>query len=191
MLGPPARFWRILISRLIFFFFTGFKTFMMHLSSFTIWMPSKTCDCKGIANTKRIKKDVPQSTFLDQLSERSHSDPALPTELANCLKFTRLVENKFQARRLRLAILVPRRASLSIDVCIYPRNGRHSCTSHKARDEGRRASACVGGGHLAIVVRVPKGNRFELRSSSRFPVSQFQVHFFLGKPLLHSNRVIH
>lgn len=30
MFGPPARFWRILISRLIFFFLTGFNTLMTH-----------------------------------------------------------------------------------------------------------------------------------------------------------------
>lgn len=46
MLGPPARFWRILISRLIFFFFTGFNTLTMHFSSLTMWMPSKTYPCR-------------------------------------------------------------------------------------------------------------------------------------------------
>ena len=30
MFGPPERFWRILISRFIFFFFTGFSTLMTH-----------------------------------------------------------------------------------------------------------------------------------------------------------------
>jgi hypothetical protein len=30
MLGPPLRFWRILISRLIFFFLTGLRTLMTH-----------------------------------------------------------------------------------------------------------------------------------------------------------------
>ena len=42
MFGPPARFCRILISRLIFFFLTGFKTLMMHFSSLTMLIPSKT-----------------------------------------------------------------------------------------------------------------------------------------------------
>ena len=42
MFGPPARFCRILISRLIFFFLTGFRTLMMHFSSLTMLMPSKT-----------------------------------------------------------------------------------------------------------------------------------------------------
>jgi len=28
--GPPARFWRILISRLIFFFLTGLRTLTTH-----------------------------------------------------------------------------------------------------------------------------------------------------------------
>lgn len=41
--GPPARFWRILISRFIFFFFTGLRTLMIHLSSLTMLIPSKTC----------------------------------------------------------------------------------------------------------------------------------------------------
>ena len=43
-LVPPARFWRILISRLIFFFLTGLSTLMTHLSSLTTLTPSKTSE---------------------------------------------------------------------------------------------------------------------------------------------------
>ena len=42
MFGPPVRFCKILISRLIFFFFTGFKILITHLELFPAWTPSKT-----------------------------------------------------------------------------------------------------------------------------------------------------
>ena len=42
MLVPPLRFSRILISRLIFFFLTGFKVLTTHFSLFTTLMASNT-----------------------------------------------------------------------------------------------------------------------------------------------------
>lgn len=44
MFSPPAKFCRILISRLIFFFLTGLRTLMTHLSSVTTLTPSKTSE---------------------------------------------------------------------------------------------------------------------------------------------------
>ena len=38
----PHRFCKILISRLIFFFLTGFKILTTHLQSFATFTPSKT-----------------------------------------------------------------------------------------------------------------------------------------------------
>jgi hypothetical protein len=43
MLGPPHRFCKILISRLIFFFFTGFRILTQHRDPLTTLTPSKTC----------------------------------------------------------------------------------------------------------------------------------------------------
>ena len=42
MFGPPYRFCKILISRLIFFFFTGFSTLTMHFSPRSAFTPSNT-----------------------------------------------------------------------------------------------------------------------------------------------------
>lgn len=51
---PPARFWRILISRLIFFFLTGLSTLMTHLSSLTTLTPSNTSEyCVRVAEVHR------------------------------------------------------------------------------------------------------------------------------------------
>lgn len=44
MLGPPAKFCKILISRLIFFFLTGFNTLMTHFESFNTLTPSNTSE---------------------------------------------------------------------------------------------------------------------------------------------------
>ena len=48
MLGPPYRFCKILISRLIFFFFTGFRILMMHLrhgQDMHAWLGDNTSRC--------------------------------------------------------------------------------------------------------------------------------------------------
>ena len=42
--GPPAKFFKILISRLIFFFLTGFKILTTHFSLFVTLMASKTSE---------------------------------------------------------------------------------------------------------------------------------------------------
>ena len=42
MFGPPHRFCRILISRLIFFFLTGLRILMTHLALVSSFTPSKT-----------------------------------------------------------------------------------------------------------------------------------------------------
>jgi hypothetical protein len=42
MLGPPHRFCRILISRLIFFFLTGLRILTTHFWRLTTLYPSKT-----------------------------------------------------------------------------------------------------------------------------------------------------
>lgn len=44
MFSPPAKFCKILISRLIFFFLTGLRTLITHLSSLTMLTPSKTSE---------------------------------------------------------------------------------------------------------------------------------------------------
>lgn len=44
MFGPPAKFFRILISRLIFFFFTGLRIFTTHLSLLVTLMASNTSE---------------------------------------------------------------------------------------------------------------------------------------------------
>ena len=44
MFGPPVRFCKILISRLIFFFFTGLRILMTHFLSFAPCTPSNTSE---------------------------------------------------------------------------------------------------------------------------------------------------
>ena len=44
MFVPPARFCRILISRFIFFFLTGFRILMITFVPVATWMPSKTSE---------------------------------------------------------------------------------------------------------------------------------------------------
>jgi hypothetical protein len=95
ILGPPARFCNILISRLIFFFLTGLSTLMMHFSSFAMFTPSKTWHCCSDSfQTSDSCHDAPLSTFLGQPSVQFHSDPEIPTVLAGCLLFA--IESDFK-----------------------------------------------------------------------------------------------
>jgi hypothetical protein len=54
--GPPARFCKILISRFIFFFLTGFKTLIIHFSSVMTFAPSKTCRVREQRYNHEISK---------------------------------------------------------------------------------------------------------------------------------------
>lgn len=84
--GPPARFCKILISRLIFFFLTGFSTLTIHFSSFAIFMPSKTWERLETRGYVECKRNVPQSISHVPPSAQSRSDPENPIVLASCLE---------------------------------------------------------------------------------------------------------
>jgi len=84
--GPPARFCKILISRLIFFFFTGFSTLIIHFSSLAMLIPSKTWARFETADDVRQKMNRPRCTFHVPPSVRSHSGLETPIALAGCLE---------------------------------------------------------------------------------------------------------
>lgn len=66
-LGPPARFCRILISRLIFFFLTGLSTLTMHLEDEGRWIDSKTCRQEGNVGG-RATREQRRTTHLGVLA---------------------------------------------------------------------------------------------------------------------------
>ena len=74
--GPPARLRRILISRLIFFFATGFKTLMTQDSSLDESIPSKTWvrrpDELVLRARRRRPWHAPLNTSLHRYVARSH-----------------------------------------------------------------------------------------------------------------------
>ena len=83
--GPPARFCRILISRLIFFFLTGFKTLMMHFSSVMTFTPSKTWERDRQTAFRKKQNKQPQSIFRVRLFWQFHNGPVSPTAPGDCL----------------------------------------------------------------------------------------------------------
>lgn len=87
-LGPPARFWRILISRLIFFFLTGLSTLMTHLSFETVLTPS---------NTSEYCTSQVRTTFS---AGRTPLDPQLPRHPLELLPCTDTPPSSFPGQHV-------------------------------------------------------------------------------------------
>src|ERR1700691_558079 len=92
MFGPPVKFRRIFISRLIFFEATVLRTLMTHLSVFTMSIPSKTCTPSKIYKYDRggWHTSSPPSTFHHQLDERSHIDLGHSSQPENFLEIPKI-----------------------------------------------------------------------------------------------------
>jgi len=120
MFGPPARFCKILISLLIFFFLTGLRTLIMHFSSFTIFTPSNTWWDQRSDTAHRLDSsvDLLPNIFHGQPCALFRSGPGNPTVLVDCLCKCELMgcpREKWGS----VTIFIPHWTELRIDIAIY------------------------------------------------------------------------